>query len=638
MELTELLSNSGISIRAYNVCIGNGYNEINELVNYYTANQTFKKFRNCGEKTNQELIEICKQHSNKKDSIHLLSLYLSIDVYSLSRIKRQIINDVILIGTSNLTNRSKNAMIILLDGNFTIHSLIEKVYSQKNFQLSDLRNVGELTINELSIYLTSIKNFIIDVIQLNDDEHLEILKIDSYLKKVLNIDQIPNYILNSPTAFVLSQFLISNGLLFSGNKKIIFESLFNIYIVPPTADLTELAKALRLSRERVRQIRNEILSEISNKFSVLGALGETLIKNFKIDIRQDYIFISNSMVENINTISNTKFSKQFIIFILSHVLMNSHHIVGDLEDVLFLKSQTAKNRHNWKNLYLINNTIKATDNIKRLIDDISYRISERIDETYKFNLTSYVNKFFGFDDSNKLLKISVCCEQIINEELNIYMDIQDNIVFQRNTIKSLPEYIIELLDELGEPTKINKMYNILIQRFPNITKSASALRGTCNRIEEIIYFGRSSTYGLAKWESKDSIIKGGTIKDMVFEFLKSKANPIHIFEIFQYVSKYRKTTSISILSNLTIDPNKVFKFYNYNFIGIKELTHSYNEEKYSNLPIHLGKKIIGIIQRKQIENLSDLEIFLNHNYQLDKDETKSIILQLQQINKSINII
>jgi hypothetical protein len=638
MELTELLSNSGISIRAYNVCIGNGYNEINELVNYYTANQTFKKFRNCGEKTNQELIEICKQHSNKKDSIHLLSLYLSIDVYSLSRIKRQIINDVILIGTSNLTNRSKNAMIILLDGNFTIHSLIEKVYSQKNFQLSDLRNVGELTINELSIYLTSIKNFIIDVIQLNDDEHLEILKIDSYLKKVLNIDQIPNYILNSPTAFVLSQFLISNGLLFSGNKKIIFESLFNIYIVPPTADLTELAKALRLSRERVRQIRNEILSEISNKFSVLGALGETLIKNFKIDIRQDYIFISNSMVENINTISNTKFSKQFIIFILSHVLMNSHHIVGDLEDVLFLKSQTAKNRHNWKNLYLINNTIKATDNIKRLIDDISYRISERIDETYKFNLTSYVNKFFGFDDSNKLLKISVCCEQIINEELNIYMDIQDNIVFQRNTIKSLPEYIIELLDELGEPTKINKMYNILIQRFPNITKSASALRGTCNRIEEIIYFGRSSTYGLAKWESKDSIIKGGTIKDMVFEFLKSKANPIHIFEIFQYVSKYRKTTSISILSNLTIDPNKVFKFYNYNFIGIKELTHSYNEEKYSNLPIHLGKKIIGIIQRKQIENLSDLEIFLNHNYQLDKDETKSIILHLQQINKSINII
>jgi len=53
---------NAVSVRAYNVCLFNGLDNIESLFNYYKVNGSFNKFRNCGLKTNLELVNFCNEH------------------------------------------------------------------------------------------------------------------------------------------------------------------------------------------------------------------------------------------------------------------------------------------------------------------------------------------------------------------------------------------------------------------------------------------------------------------------------------------------------------------------------------------------------------------------------------------------
>ena len=127
------------------------------------------------------------------------------------------------------------------------------------------------------------------------------------------------------------------------------------------------------------------------------------------------------------------------------------------------------------------------------------------------------------------------------------MDLDDNIVFERNTIKQVYEYAIDILEEIGKPTKIDKIYELLEHRNPGITKSVDALRGSLQRSPKIKPFSRSSTYGLEKWEKEKENIKAGSIKDLVLDYLDQKDDPIHINQI---LSEVKKQIGVPVLTDV----------------------------------------------------------------------------------------
>jgi hypothetical protein len=86
--------------------------------------------------------------------------------------------------------------------------------------------------------------------------------------------------------------------------------------------------------------------------------------------------------------------------------------------------------------------------------------------------------------------------------------------------------------------------------------------------EKFIYFGRTSTYGLRIWEDQKEGIKGGTIKNLVEEYLDSQDGPRRITDILNYVNQYRKTNEKNVITNLKIDNTGKFIFYKGEVVGL----------------------------------------------------------------------
>src|SRR5690606_14635764 len=169
----------------------------------------------------------------------------------------------------------------------------------------------------------------------------------------------------------------------------------------------------------------------------------------------------------------------------------------------------------------------------------------------------------------------------------------------RNTLKQVSEYAFEALEILGKPSNLSEIFKVINEKMPGVTKSEEALRGSIQRNPEIIYFGRSSTYGLKKWENETENIKGGTIRSIVIEYLEMFDSPKHITQITEYVSNFRERTyQRSIMDNLKADKSNVFIFLRQGFIGLNYFKEKYDTNKYQNLPIQLGKTLIALSKKE----------------------------------------
>jgi hypothetical protein len=285
-----------------------------------------------------------------------------------------------------------------------------------------------------------------------------------------------------------------------------------------------------------------------------------------------------------------------------------------------------RTRHNWNNFYLINKELVSEFNFSGFVNDIDNRMKIRIYETYEFNFKSYLSKFLTNGNYDMLDRVFDLAEKIINKEFNIYLDLDDNIVFKRNTIKQVVEYAIEVLDEIGEPTKVDKIYELLERKNPGITKSADALRGSLQRNPEIIFFGRFSTYGLRKWETEKENIKGGSIKDLVYDYLNKNENPLHINQILSEVKKFGYDTNAkNIITNLKLDPYEQFVIFNQSFIGLKNKNHNTN---LTSLPKFLGKSITNYVKSNQNIQKEDVVNFFSNQLKIPIVEMNYIIQHL----------
>ena len=131
----------------------------------------------------------------------------------------------------------------------------------------------------------------------------------------------------------------------------------------------------------------------------------------------------------------------------------------------------------------------------------------------------------------------------------------------------------------------------------------SSLRQSTNQ-PGIVSFSRTSTYGLKLWE-EDGNVKGGTIKDMVLEYLTNSNEPVHILELEQYVLKFRpETNRINILSNMRIK-NQMFLFFPQGFVGLISKRESSYYNAYITLPIHFVAHLKSDLHRNN-NKLTDI--------------------------------
>lgn len=255
-------------------------------------------------------------------------------------------------------------------------------------------------------------------------------------------------------------------------------------------------------------------------------------------------------------------------------LSDNFVIIGNIEDVLLPKFSRSRNRHNWNNFYIVNREFSKVDFIS-FTNDVNERLKERIEETYSFNFKSYLSRFINDFDIEIIETAFPIAEKIMNDEFSLYLDLDDNIIFKRNTIKQAFEYSYEALEKLGKPSKVEEITQKIIELHPNYETDENKVRASMKRNNGFVPIGRSSVFGLKKWENELDDFKGGTIRSISTEFLEQFDNPKHISEITEYVLKYRPNSNEkSIYYNLRIDESETFSFFKNSCVGLKNKKYS----------------------------------------------------------------
>ncbi len=615
-KLTNKSRNSIVAFLDENLSIENISDKI-----FSEERFNFLKIRNIGSKTAAELstyidsiAEYIIKVSEKKNDIDLIvdlkkNEHPLIGLISkLTRTQRDTINSFIEVSVNKLANKSRNSIVAFLDENLSIRNISDKIFSAERFNFLNIRNIGSKTAVELNKFIDTIAEFVTKVSEIENDPDLIALKNRFFIEKTFSISIIPDEILETQSIFKLADFLIKNEAIYQKNENRIFQSSFNIFNNQPEVSLDKLAKNLNLSKVRTKQIIKNCLEELLEKFQFIKEIDDDLYQKYDIDLNQKLIIVDDNLNNKINQLNNTNFSKEFNSFLIYSFYSDEFELIGKLEDVLVSKSFNSRLRHIWNNFYLVKKDFSNQLDFNQLAEDLYRRLNSRIEETYSFNFKGYLVNFLKNTDVIFVLEFSKIPEQIIYNDFEIIIDLNDNIVFERNTFKQVREYAIEALEKLGVPSKLEEIYILIEKENPQITKSQEALRGSLQRTPEIIYFGRSSTFGLKKWEKEKEGIKGGTIKDMILEYLESENFPIHILELVNEVHKFRdETNAKNIITNLKLDPQNRFIIFNQSFIGLR--SKSYNSNL-TNLPKFLGKTIsLYIKQKGRISRLSTENYF-----------------------------
>lgn len=677
MTLSEICDKYDLSNRSINLCLFNDFDSIEKILNYYTKYKSFINLKNCGRKSNEELIELCENFLKQKESNRLLSDLQENNEKQIVNVPIEIEQKItlfILEHTKHLSNRSRNGISYYLKGNFSSRNFIIKIINNQNFKIRDIENIGEKSAFELELYIGNIKKYIQKIIGeiplnfiskndyienvLNDrlfrktitnfielkiknlsersrnviftylDNKLnarnfinkillnnnfsvgdltndigrsnggEIIEIEEYISNIRyyiyaleNINDKIDYIAQKNKLFIQFVFNISDEIaesikpfylfkildsllnqnkLFKENYTAIFLSVFKIYRSSTPQTLDEIALKNDITRERVRQIRNELIEEIYEKLSFINGLDESVEEKFNIITSSNLIEITDDLADKINDLNETEFSNEFILFVLSIYLKDSHILIGKYEDILLHKIVNRKERYNWKNFYLVSKEIESLD-FETLVNDIWGRVNERIEETYSFNFRSYISRFIkGYIDIPVIEKMIPIAEKILNDEFNLYLDIDENLIFERNTYKQGYKYTYEALEKLGKPSSVTEITEKIKELYPNYETSEASVRASMKRPYGFIPVGRQSVFGLQKWEDSIEDFKGGTIREIVINFLEDYNEPKHISAISEHIIKFRNNTNErSIIQNLKLDDRQRFIFFKDNYIGLK---------------------------------------------------------------------
>jgi hypothetical protein len=613
MIIKEKTYSEDLSVRSFNVCNYNGLKDLPSILSYFKENKTFVKLRNCGKRSNEELIALCLKYIDKEnlaqEETTKIENPLIAKISNLTRIQRENVNRFIEINVNNLTNRSKNALITFLNGNLKIRNLSERILTNERFNIQEIKNVGVKSTIELNSFIGLIKSFIENVLNAKDENELISMKNRFFIEKRFSIFEIPSEIVDSLSIFKLTDFVIECNAVFISYQNLIFQKAFKVYRNQPELTLDEIAEELNISRERVRQIRISILENLFANLLFVRNIEDDLFQKYKIDINEKYIFIDDDLTVNLNESNDTNFSKEFITYLVYVYVSDKFSLLGNLEDVLFAKYFKSRERHNWECFYLIDSEVDKKFQFNDFANDIDKRLNERIEKTYKFNFKSYLSNFLSDDSYDLLEQVTEIAELILNNEFGIYLDLEDNIQFLRNSVKHAYEYAYEALTQLDKPAKVSEITSKILELHPDYETDDDKVRASMKRQKGFVPIGRNSVFGLKVWENELENFKGGTIRSIVLEYLESHLEPQHISTITSHVLKFRpKSNEYSISQNLKLDESGSFLFFKNSYVGLSSKNYG--------MSYILVSDENTVEKKTWEERYSDLTEFLNQNDRL----------------------
>ena len=494
-HIEELKSMENLSERTKNVCFEGSLDTLFKILYYFLEQNTFRDIRNCGLKTDKELINLSKK-------------YLAISGLTLENLR---MNEPLL-GFEDFK--------LFCFVNFKVPSEVTEVYKDSFIS------------KEFPLF--------------------------GYLQTMLN------YILNE-------------------REKYIFNNNYGFVEKSQKRTLQSIGDHYSITRERVRQISQKVPDKVIDAISKISLRFVNIDKHFDygLDLKKEIIVIDQDLVETINKSENLNYTGKLYSLVFAGIFQR-----------YFIAAQSIEN--NYRHYYLVGRKYKEVFDFKAFISDIEERNSARMVNDQAIDIITYLNNFVfpGQIVNDRLKQI---CKRIATEEFGLGYD-KTKLIFRRNSLVKLSEHIVNILAEVGRPMKLTEICKELKSRSKRIPPNIESLRSSILSIDEVAAIGKTSTYALKEWE----MVKTGTIKELVREYLESSIESKHISDITVYVNKFRKTTDKNILSNLKLDKTNTYVFFKLGYIGLKY-------KQYKNISIQGDKKNQG---RKPKNGKEDIQLKL----------------------------
>jgi len=438
-------------------------------------------------------------------------------------------------------------------------------------------------------YITKIRNEFLHLVRLRkpNKKHIDIIDSISVLQlKIIekfNLD-IPRELFSKNITDKIELFKLINLIVSDRNyfktdiEYFIFNNREEFKNVAKSYSDFEVANKFDRTRERIRQIRNKLILNIHKDIQFISEF-KTLFKSsiYPINTEDNIFIITPEYVKEINKNHDTEFSIDFVTNVL-HIInspklrslgYNFSYKTGFTHSAFIKNILPSNTRLN--NRYLILDNNSDINSYYKFIQSIAERLSERITKDIHTNIEILIEKHFPIV-SNLIKNI---CKQILESEWILKVESQNKstgapieikynmLCFKRNTKKLNYEYIIEALEHFDKKTHKDDILSYIFNKYPHIKKTFS-VQGQISRYKEyFIIFGRTSTYGLRQWE-KEGLVKGGTIRNIVRDYLQQFNEPKPLNKIEAEVLKWRpKSNAYSIISNLKLmnETKSPFLFY-----------------------------------------------------------------------------
>ena len=486
----------------------------------------------------------------------------------LSQIQKLQISEQFDFGFNKLSQRSKNTVLRMLNNRSDISTYID-VFIETDLNPERIKNAGIKTIAEINFLTSNIKNLINSLEKAEVSQNIEYVNFISKIsiQKRISVNQLIEY----EKTFQNFQFplfnIFINHFINSQNFKPRYLQVLNLLISSKYDTYNKfklISCELNSSSERIRRLEPILFEQAIHFFQFEENFSDILISRcgFKRHYYMEIETIKNSEKESCYPDINNEFFELALITLFS----NTH---------LFIRSLNFN-----KNIILVEKNLFDTfdfDSFNSIINSTNQK-DRKFDHHVEFNsvITKFLKKCHDPVELNKILDI---CKVIINKfySLKIY---DEKIIFQSNKEKQLNEYLFEILERVGRPCHIDEIYTLGKELFPNKFITHSQIRNNIRKNKQITFFGRSSVYGLKKWEKEGTSIKSGTIRNIVEELLFNQSSPTHISLILKYVNQFRASNEYSVIQNLKLDKSNKFILFGFGFIGLKAKKYSPENLRY----------------------------------------------------------
>lgn len=631
LAIDELIEKHWLSVRSSNICKSNGLTQLSALLDYFITHSTFVELPNCGTKSDIELIEMCHIYLSEYTEQAKKNIDAPIDILktynSFKPFKKSVFNRFFHSLFKKLSVRAANGLSALSGDYSSVQKYLYLFFSSE-LDFREIKNIGKKTKDELVEFRGQIYSFLISIIELSPNELNK-----AYSKLVVsqaigntvgnNAIELDSFFTNNDRLHVfrlLKELIVSQQIYNSARTKI----FLSLYFQDNLLKMKNVADELGLTRERVRQLTKEIEENFDETFGFIKNFNLSDCVEYGVSTDFDIISINPELTARLNKTDGVNFNPLFYANLI-HIFFADGFSLFDPSDA-DLKRSTVVERSTQNNFYLINKKLFNSFDFEGFLFDINSKLSERITDSYSLYFEGYLIDFFSNKpDLEVISTINLICREILYTELDLVVNQTGYLIFERNVKKQMTDYAIEVLEEIGEIAHISAILEIAAKKFPEVEFNEVSFQSIFTREKDtFISIGRSSTFGLKKWELTNDNLRGGTIKTIVEEYLNGFDAPKHIAEILIHVNQFRNTNEKNVMTNIEIDQSGRFIVFPGEYIGL-------TSKIYTNTKIY--KRLFGthfrISELKKVKSskLDDIIAYYTQKYNYLDIQVRSTLMK-----------